>query len=407
MLIIGFVWPEPTSSAAGTRMLQLIEVLKTHYEITFVSAATFGENSFDLESIGIKTVPILLNDDSFDDFIKKLNPYVVIFDRFMIEEQYGWRVSEFCPNVIRILDTTDLHFLRLARQNAFKENRAMAISDFYSETAKREIASILRCDISLIISSFEMQLLINQFNIIPEILLYLPFMVDEITQHQIYKWPKFDIRNDFVFVGNFLHEPNWNTVQNIKENVWPKLRKLLPEANIKIYGAYPSQKVLELHKPSEGFFIMGRAESAAKVVENARVVLAPIRFGAGAKGKLIEAMQCGTPSVTTSIGAEGMAEDLAWNGTVVDDNDGIINAAVEIYSNEKLWREFQLNGVEIVNQKFSAKLFSDVLLDKLNFIFKNLNVHRQHNFIGEILKHNTVSATKYMSKWIGEKNRER
>jgi len=119
LLIIGFVWPEPNSTAAGTRMLQLIELFQAEdYEITFVCAASKTNNTFNLEKLNIKTFEIKLNDSSFDTFLKSLNPSIVLFDRFLTEEQFGWRVSETCPNALRILDSEDLHFLRSARKEA-------------------------------------------------------------------------------------------------------------------------------------------------------------------------------------------------------------------------------------------------------------------------------------------------
>ena len=121
MLIIGLVWPEPTSSAAGWRMLQLVDLfISQGFEITFASAASKSEHSFPLASKGVMEVEIKLNDSSFDEFIKGLNPDVVLFDRFMTEEQYSWRVMQTCPHAIRILDTEDLHFVRQARQEAYK-----------------------------------------------------------------------------------------------------------------------------------------------------------------------------------------------------------------------------------------------------------------------------------------------
>ena len=117
LLIIGFVWPEPKSSAAGGRMMQLISIFKENgFEITFASAAQDSDFMIDLAEFGVIKRSIELNSSSFDDFIKELNPDVVLFDRFMIEEQFGWRVIENCPKAIRILDTEDLHFLRKARE---------------------------------------------------------------------------------------------------------------------------------------------------------------------------------------------------------------------------------------------------------------------------------------------------
>jgi glycosyltransferase involved in cell wall biosynthesis len=407
LLIIGFVWPEPNSSAAGGRMLQLISLFTEEgYSITFASPAQDSDFMLNLEEYGVDKKSIALNCSSFDVFVKELDPAVVLFDRFMMEEQFGWRVAENCPNALRLLDTEDLHCLRLARQKAFKESRLFQTSDLMvEEVAKREIASILRCDLSLMISEFEMELLRTTFKIDKVLLYYLPFLLEAISVSTFDKLPSFEERKDFVFIGNFLHEPNWNAVQYLKETIWPLIRKQLPQAVLNIYGAYPSQKVLQLHQPKEGFLIKGRAPKAQEVVSNARVVLAPLRFGAGVKGKLIEAMQCGTPSVTTTIGAESMHGDLPWNGFVADNPQVFADEAVQLYNDKKHWLEAQYNGIAIINQRYSKALFVEDFKKQILFLQANLQEHRLINFMGSMLQHHTLSSTKYMSRWIEVKNK--
>jgi glycosyltransferase involved in cell wall biosynthesis len=321
ILIIGFVWPEPNSSAAGTRMEQLLILFKEWgWKVTYATPAMETDFMIDLAAIGVDKKAIKLNCSSFDLFVQELNPTMVFFDRFLMEEQFGWRVAEFCPNALRILDTIDLHCLRLSRQKAFKEKRKFEFQDLLTEEiSKREIASILRCDLSIMVSEVEMDLLQNTFKIDSDLLYYLPLFLDPISSEDRVNWLLFEDRKDFIFIGNFVHEPNWNAVQYLNETIWPLIRKEMPEANLLVYGAYPSQKVLQLHQPKKGFHILGRAENAQEVVSKAKVVLAPLRFGAGIKGKLLEAMQCGTPSVTTSIGAESMNGDLRWNGFITDE----------------------------------------------------------------------------------------
>ena len=113
LLIIGFVLPEPKSSAAGNRMMQLIDLFQSDgYEITFCSTAQNLEFSEDLSILGISVVTIELNSETFDDFVTTLNPAIVIFDRFMVEEQFGWRISENCPKAMKILNTEDLMLLQ-------------------------------------------------------------------------------------------------------------------------------------------------------------------------------------------------------------------------------------------------------------------------------------------------------
>jgi len=407
LLIIGAVWVEPNSSAAGKRMLQLIaQFLERDYKITFASPAQKNEKAIDLISLGINEVVIALNNVSFDKFIKELNPNIVLFDRFMMEEQFGWRVAENCPQAIRILDTEDLHCLRKTRELCLKQQ--VHFSDdklLKQDITKREIAAILRCDLSLIISTFEMELLKNRFQIAENILMYLPFLFDEITASQQKKWQSFEEREHFIFIGNFFHKPNVDAVLTLKNKVWTAIRKQLPKAEIHIYGAYVNQQIQELHNKKEGFIVKGFAEDANEVIENAKVVLAPLNYGAGIKGKLTEAMLCGTPSVTTTIGVEGMAGDFPWNGFVADDFSNFALKSAELYTNKPVWEQAQLNGVDIINSIYSKEKNALLFFNKIEEIQQDLEKHRFANFLGSLLQHQTLQATRYMSKWIEEKNK--
>ena len=406
LLIIGYVWVEPNSSAAGSRMLQLIELfLKNNYKITFASPSQKGEKAVNLSAFEVSEVPIKLNSSTFDDFIKALNPDVVLFDRFMMEEQFGWRVAENCPDAIRILDTEDLHFLRKTRHHQLKKGENFTnVALLKSDDAKREIASILRCDLNLIISSYEMKLLKEVFKIDENLLYYLPFLLDRIDDKVIKNWKSFKEREHFVFIGNFFHQPNVDAVLQLKL-LWKSIRKQLPKTEIHIYGAYATQRINQLHNKKEGFIVKGFAKDAMQVVRDAKVVLAPIRFGAGIKGKLTEAMLCGTPSVTTSIGAEGMHDNINWNGFVIDDLNEFSEKSIQLYSDEKIWKKSQENSVEIINTIYDKNKIEIPFINRVKNIQEYLDAHRTQNFLGSLLQHQTLQATKYMSKWIEEKKK--
>ena len=405
ILIIGFVWPEPKSSAAGSRMMQLVYFFQSlNYPITFASPCAKSDNAFDLTTIGINQVSIELNNASFDAFVKELNPTIVLFDRFMMEEQFGWRVAEQCPNALRILDTEDLHCLRKGRHQAFKEGKPFDTAYLFNDTAKREIASIYRSDLSLIISEAEMDILKNQFKVADDLLMYLPFMSETVLEETILKLPKFEERHHFISIGNFLHEPNYNAVLYLKDTLWKLIKKQLPNAELHIYGAYATQKVNQLHNEKEGFLIKGFADDVNEVMQNAKVCLAPIRFGAGLKGKLMDAMQNGTPCVTTSIGAEGMFGNLDVNGFVEDSPEVFANKAVQLNEDENLWSEKQLNGFQIINERFNRNQFQQKLATIIEETTQQLNNKRLYNFTGQMLMHHTLQSTKFMSKWIELKN---
>ena len=405
ILIIGLVWPEPKSSAAGGRMMQLIGLFQSqNYQITFASACAKTENAFNLETIGIKQVAIELNNSSFDAFVKQLNPHVVIFDRFMVEEQFGWRVAEQCPNALRILDTEDLHCLRKGREEAFKNGVLFDKNYLFNEIAKREIASIYRCDLTLIISEEEIEILKNQFKVSSHLLYYLPFLIEAISMETKRSLPKLNEREHFITIGNFLHAPNYDSILFLKERIWPLIRKKIPKAEVHIYGSYASDKILQLSDKKEGFLIKGFVDDVKTVMQQARVCLAPLRFGAGLKGKLIDAMLNGTPCVMTTIAAEGMFSTFEPNGFIEDDTKEFARKAIELYTDKIFWNGKQKNGFHIMNARFDKQLFISDFIFKINTMQNNLQVHRLDNFTGKMLQHHTMQSTKYMSKWIEQKN---
>lgn len=404
LLIIGYVWPEPKSSAAGTRMMELINLFQQQdWCVTFASPAQLSDHMADLASMDVDAVEIELNNTSFDQYIAKLNPTAVMFDRFMMEEQFGWRVEQFCPQALRILDTEDLHSLRDARHKAYKANRDITADDLNGDVALREIAAILRCDLSLIISEYEMELLQSHYNVPSNLLHHLPFMLDP---HDLSK-PRltFDQRCDFVSIGNFRHAPNWDAVLYLKETIWPLIRQQLPKAQLHLYGAYPPPKATALNNPKQGFLVKGWCEDAHQVIGQARVTIAPLRFGAGIKGKLADSMLNGTPSVTTSIGSESMHGELPWSGAVTDDPTTFSYMATHLYNNQQAWQEAVNHGDSIVYQRYNKTLLGNALINRVTQLLIDLTSERTSNFTGKMLRHHHHKSTKYMAQWIEAKNK--
>jgi len=406
LLIIGTVWPEPNSSAAGSRMLQLISLFQSeNYQITFVTACAKTKNAFDLSSIKVEQKHIELNNSSFDDFIKQLQPTVVLFDRFMMEEQFGWRVAECCPDALRILDTEDLHCLRKGRQQALKNGEPFDDTYLFNDTAKREIASIYRCDITLMISEVEFEILKSKFKVDESLLCYLPFLLNLISEKEKESLPKFNERQHFITIGNFLHPPNYDAIVYLKNTIWPLVKHKLPTAELHIYGAYVPQKAQQLQNEKEGFLVKGFVKDVDEVMQNVKVCLAPLRFGAGLKGKLIDAVKNGTPCVMTTIAAEGMFGNFQPNGFVEDSPKEFAKYAIELYTNKNQWNTFQNNGFNSINKRFNKTDFQNVFLSKLEETEQQLNKKRLQNFTGQMLQHHQLQSTKYMSRWIEEKNK--
>ena len=403
LVVIGYVWPEPDSSAAGSRMLQLLAVFREEgFRIIFASPAEESSHAPDLRDAGIEPVAIRLNCSSFNDSIGGIRPDVVMFDRFMMEEQFGWRVEEACPEALRLLDMEDMHSLRDARHRALRQNRSVVPEDLNSELAYREVAAILRCDLTLVISEVEMQWLTQVLPVPEDILCYSPFMIAPDRRPLV----PLSQRQHFVSIGNFRHAPNWDAVLQLKE-LWPQIRARLPQAECHIYGAYPPPKATQLHHPKSGFLVKGWADSATDVISNARVMLAPLRFGAGLKGKLLEAACLGTPAVTTPIGAEGMYGDAEMPARVCDSDQDFVEAAVALYQDDSHWDALSQRGPVVMESRFSVDIHGQRLKDRLNHLMNGRTGQSTLPFLSGMLRHHYLKSSKYMSQWIEAKNRLR
>ncbi|RDH82502.1 MAG: glycosyltransferase [endosymbiont of Galathealinum brachiosum] len=403
-LIIGYVWPEPDSSAAGRHMMSILRLFKKqNWHVEFATPSQPTDHMIDLTNEGISSQNINLNCDSFDTYICQYKPDIVMFDRFMMEEQFGWRIDKFCPDALKILDTEDLQCLRHARHQAYKGGRELTQADLFNDIAKREIAAILRCDISLIISSFEMDLLVNTFNVNVNLLHHLPFMV-ELNACPTRTLP-FSSRKHFMTIGNFRHAPNWDAVLYL-QTIWPLIRKKIPDAELHIYGSYPPPKATALNNPKTGFLIKGWTKDAYSAIQKSRICLAPIRFGAGIKGKLLDAMIMQTPSITTTTGSEGMHNQETWPGFVTDDLTEFVDSAVDLYNNEDKWIDAQTHAKQLLYSRYDGLKLGKNLISRINEIESSLSEHRLNNFTGAMLKHHSMMSTKYMSQWISEKNKK-
>ncbi|MEO2127507.1 MAG: glycosyltransferase [Christiangramia sp.] len=401
LLVIGHTFPEPSSTAAGTRMLQLLDFfLAERYEIFFGSTAARTERSARLSEKGIGLLELKLNDSEMDEKFQALAPDVVLFDRFMTEEQFGWKIDENCPRAMKILDTEDLHFLRAAREQAYRTAQPEA-SFYFSDIAKREISAMYRCDLNLIISRKEWQILKEHFSFPKGQLYYLPFLIEPVESTQ----PGFTERKDFMSIGNFLHKPNRDAVIYLKENLWKPIRQKLPEANLYIYGAYPDQKILALHDPENGFLVQGHVEDAFSVFRKHKVLLAPLRFGAGLKGKFFDAMQTGTPSITFPVGAEGIAEAASWPGKICQDTEGFVKETVALYQDQTSWEQSVLKGEKVL-ENFRTALFSNQFRSRIHKISAAIEKHRSGNFTGEMMKFHLMRSTRFLSKYIEIKNKK-
>lgn len=361
-----------------------------------------------LEHRGISTVQFAPNDSAFDSYVADIQPDIVFFDRFMIEEQFGWRVRAHCPQALRVLDTCDLHSLRRLRQGKLRKGEdvhCLSDADLQTDDALREIAAILRSDLSLIISDAELDLLNHRYGIPEESLELCRFFYPEPLPSK-----NFHQRKHFAVIGNFNHAPNVDSIRVLHEGLWEKIRHRLHQQGVwdvelHVYGAYPTDAMLKLDNSSNGFRVLGKVEDAQTMFADYRVNLAPLRFGAGLKGKISDGWAAGTPCVATSIAAEGMHTSMACGGFVEDDHEKFADQAALLYSNAAIWQKASEQGKAILNEQFSLAKNSRDFLHAIDRAVSLKEDRRQRNHIGAMLWHQHNRSTEYFSRWIEMKNR--
>jgi O-antigen biosynthesis protein len=214
----------------------------------------------------------------------------------------------------------------------------------------------------------------------------------------------FSERAHFMMLGNFLHPPNADGLKWCQRSLWPAIRRAIPSAELHVYGAYPTKAAKEKHSPATGLFVHGPVVSLAPLFSKFRVNLAPLRFGAGIKGKITDGWYHGVPALTTSIGAEGMCPpNTLFGGIVGNDEEEIAKAACQLYTEEKEWNSQRENGFHLIQTEYSITTNGPVFCKLVAERIGSMQRLRQINITGALLQHNTMRATEYMSRWIGKK----
>lgn len=403
ILFLLYAWPRSDWSAAARRIRDWIRVFDAPgNELRFFSPSKEEPSVLDeLRGRGWVAEHIPANRSILEEKVRAFQPDVVLFDRFIMEEMTGARIDEACPDALRIVESQDLHFLRRARERARAAGRNIEETlrpEFDEEDLLRELASFTRADLVSVISSFEGDLLRNRFQFPEERLLEAGFLMN---LPDLMALPSFSARKGFVFLGSFRHAPNADSVHWMRDELWPKLRKRLPAAEIEVYGAFPSPEITRLHAPTEGFHVRGSCEDSIDMLSKARVLLCPLRFGAGIKGKIAESWLAGTPVATTAIGSEGMSlPDGRFGGRTENEVEAIVEAAVHLHEREESWEEARKVGALTLLELFDAAKLLVKMRAKVERSVLDLKGIRERNLAGRMLRHGLHRGTLYFSKWI-------
>lgn len=354
ILIIDALAPDASRDSGSLRMINIMRLLRElGWRVTFMADnrdASDDEIS-QLGRIGVQTLckpwsPSLVRWLARE----KQSLQAVMLSRHYIAAPNLGLIRRTVPQAKIIFDTVDLHFLRELRAAQHMANRAMIRQAQASR--RRELALIRKCDVTLVVSPFEQELLSKEA---PDAKVVLVSNVHEVFGCRV----DFAKRRDLVFVGGFGHLPNIDAVDWLVSDIYPHIRATRPEIALHLIGDIPESARSKLTRP--GVHIHGKVEELAPWMDGCRVALAPLRYGAGVKGKVNMAMSYGLPVVATSVAAEGMQLQDSVNILVADDAEAFASAVLRLYDDEVLWKHLSKNGLDNIRQHFSFDAARDAL----------------------------------------------
>ncbi|SHM49322.1 glycosyltransferase [Rhodanobacter sp. OK091] len=346
ILIVDALTPDPSRDSGSLRLINIMRLLREQgWRISFM-ADNRRATEDEIELLGSKGIHVLCKPwaPTLSTWLAREGAGLdaVMLCRHYIAQPHLLLVRRLAPTAKILFDTVDLHFLREQRAAAHSGNAALTRQAEASR--RREIALVRACDASFVVSPVELRLLADE---VPEARVELLSNV-----HEVFGRTKgFAERSGLVFVGGFGHPPNVDAVRWLVEQILPCIREQRPDIVLHLIGDMPDdarQRFIGI-----GTEVHGRVDDLKPWMENCRVALAPLRYGAGVKGKVNMAMSYGLPVVATPIAAEGMNLIDGQNVLLGADAPTIATAVLRLYDDEALWLRLSEAGLDNVRQYFS------------------------------------------------------
>jgi glycosyltransferase involved in cell wall biosynthesis len=363
VLIAYPTFPEFDTNSGAYRLFEIVQMLcAAGSKVTFLAEYPNDQRyRHELEELGVECVTdheerLSASAENFRVFLQARAFDAAIFVHFFMFTAYAGFARAFIPTCRLILDTVDLHFIRLAREAGLSQDAALATQA--AETRRTELAAARQADQVWVVTDVERDMLIAELSgevapvhVVPNI-------------HRIRDpIPAFHERKGIIFLGGYLHRPNVDAVQFFIEHVLPTVRCRLPDVPVSIAGSNPPDWFYECAQRDRNIAVTGFVPDHRVVLDSHRVGIAPLRYGAGMKGKIGEYLACGLPCVTTSIGAEGMALGHESHVLVADDPAAFADAVVRLYCDEALWLKFSAAGVRYIRDHVSPECVAPLVLE--------------------------------------------
>jgi GT2 family glycosyltransferase len=377
VLIIDHHIPTPDRDAGSVRMLELVRtILRKGHHVSFLPDDLLAMAPYrqQLQGIGVEVIhhPYYR---SVASFLKQHGQELdlVMTCRFDIAARHMATVRRYAPQAKVIFDTVDLHFLREEREAELKQDRSLQAAA--ARRKRQELGLVSAADLTLVVSPVEKEILGREcpdcdVRIIPTLYPLAPA-----------EQPGLDDRRNIIFIGSFEHPPNVDAVLYFAREVFPLVLARIPDAVFQVIGPEPTQEIRKLAR--DDIEILGCVPEVAPYFDGARLSVAPLRFGAGVKGKVNQSLALGVPTVVTSIAAEGMYLVHEENAMIADDPESFAEAIVRVWASADLWLHLSANGRKLVQDHFSVEAASrqvDALLSWAGLSLSNgdTSVAQQH-----------------------------
>jgi len=346
VLVIEACMLTPDHDAGSVRMMAILEIMTSlRCKVTFVADNLEHRQPY-VSQLQQRGVEVLFHPfvRSITDLLSKRGSEfdIIVISRHYIAVKHLPAVRAFAPKALVVFDTVDLHFLRSERQ-AELEGNALARA---SARAKRdeELTLIRRADVTLVVSTFEQSLLAE---LAPDARVLVLSLIHDLHP----PGEPFAERQGLVFIGGFQHPPNTDAVMWYAEEVMPYVRKLLPSVTTYIVGSKVPPNIRAL--AADDFVVTGYVPDVTSYFTGCRVSISPLRYGAGVKGKINQAMSYGLPVVATTPSVEGMFLSPEQDVLVADDPEAFAEAIARAYHDEALWERLAAGGRENIRAHFS------------------------------------------------------
>ncbi len=354
ILVIDANTPRPDHDAGSLLKFYQLKLLQSlGYQVTLMPDNLLhdGEYTRDLQRLGIECLyePHVLAARHYftaraRDFqlIMLCRPYVAI--------RHMDTLKRMAPAARIIYDTVDLHYLRERRQAAIEKNPLMA--ERAERTRQDELKLITEADASIVVSPVEKELLTNE---VPRANVHVVQLV--IPEEP--PGPGFEPRRDILFIGGYQHSPNAEAVLYFCREILPAVRTKVPGMRFLILGSRPTPEIQAL--ANEHVQVLGFQKDISPYFNACRLMVAPLRFGAGIKGKLGTSFSFGLPVVATSVAAEGMYLQHGREVLIADTPQEFADAVLRLYDDPVLWASMSQAGRQLVRERYSPEVIREGL----------------------------------------------